>query len=207
VDPDARSPEVVQVVVGNDSESVQVNASRTGGLDYEATVDTDALSPGTYSVYGVVRGPQELKSGDLESLGVSDRQEVTVSSTDTGGSSGGGSSGGGSSGGGGGSMATETPTSTATPTPNSTLNRTATSPTPTVTMTPTPMTTTTPTTTDTTASPSPTPTDDEVVTPATTSADEGSATETGGQPGLGVIAGTVALLAGALLLTRRCREN
>jgi LPXTG-motif cell wall-anchored protein len=200
VDPDARSPEVVQVVVGNDSESVQVNASRTGGLDYEATVDTDALSPGTYSVYGVVRGPQELKSSDLESLGVSDRQEVTVSSTDTGGSSGGGSSGGGS-------MATETPTSTATPTPNSTLNRTATSLTPTVTMTPTPMTTTTPTTTDTTASPSTTPTDDEVVTPATTSADEGSATETGGQPGLGVIAGTVALLAGALLLTRRRREN
>ena len=198
-------------VVGNETDDVRVNAIMNSDGSYEASVPTDELSPGSYALFATVRGPNEASSGEQEALGVSDRQDVTVestatptptatqsSNTDTGGSSGGG---GGSSGGGGGSMTTTTLRSTATPTPNSTLNGTATS------QTPTPTTTPMPTTTDTTAPPSPTPTDDDVVTPATTSADGGPATETGGQSGFGAIVGTVALLAGALLLTRRRREN
>lgn len=221
VDSSARDVEAVQVVIGNESDMVQVEATETGtAMEYEASVPTDDLSPGTYGLYGVVRGPEEASSGDLEALGVSDRQEVTVESTATptdtpddsdGGSSGGGGGGyiGGGGGGSDGESTTETPTATPTPadTPTPTETPTAT-PTPTATATPdTPTETTTPTETM-TPTDTPTPTDDEVVTPATTSADDpGTMTTSDGQPGFGAVAGAVALLAGALLLTRRRREN
>jgi PGF-CTERM protein len=221
VDSSARDVEAVQVVIGNESDMVQVEATETGtAMEYEASVPTDDLSPGTYGLYGVVRGPEEASSGDLEALGVSDRQEVTVESTATptdtpddsdGGSSGGGGGGyiGGGGGGSDGESTTETPTATPTPadTPTPTETPTAT-PTPTATATPdTPTETTTPTETM-TPTDTPTPTDDEVVTPATTSADEpGTMTTSDGQPGFGAVAGAVAILAGALLLTRRRREN
>jgi PGF-CTERM protein len=221
VDSSARDVEAVQVVIGNESDMVQVEATETGtAMEYEASVPTDDLSPGTYGLYGVVRGPEEASSGDLEALGVSDRQEVTVESTATptdtpddsdGGSSGGGGGGyiGGGGGGSDGESTTETPTATPTPadTPTPTETPTAT-PTPTATATPdTPTETTTPTETM-TPTDTPTPTDDEVVTPATTSADEpGTMTTSDGQPGFGAVGGAVAILAGALLLTRRRREN
>jgi PGF-CTERM protein len=227
VDSSARDVEAVQVVIGNESDMVQVEATETGtAMEYEASVPTDDLSPGTYGLYGVVRGPEEASSGDLEALGVSDRQEVTVESTATptdtpddsddgssGGGGGGGSIGGGGSDGGS-TTATPTETTTATPTPADTPTPTeATTPTETMTptettATPTPTTTATPDTPTVTPTATPTPTPDDVMTPATTSADDpGTMTTSDGQPGFGVIAGAVALLAGALLLTRRQRQN
>lgn len=227
-------PRRIQVILGNQTASLRVNASEQDGT-YVAQVPTESLSPGEYATYSVVRGENETEGGEKEVLGVSARQDLTVESTSTptptptdtsddsdstnGGSSGEDSTGdsGGSTGGGGstGDSTTATATPTATPTPS---NATATS-------TPTSTSTSTPTVTPTSASPtatetlhpptvtptptvSPTPTEEDVITPATTTSDDpGTMTTSDGQPGFGAVAGAVALLAGSLLLTRRRREN
>jgi uncharacterized membrane protein YgcG len=229
VDPDAAAPHAVQAVIGNETDLVRVEATEQTGTTYEATVPTDELSSGSYALYGVVRGPNETSSEEKEALGVSDRHDVTIESaatptdtptdapssgggsdSDDGDSNGGGSSGGGSSGGSSGSDAT--PTATPTPTDNVTATPTETA-TPTLTATATPTATPTPTTTATptvtaTATATPTPTDDGVITPATPTEDgPGTETTSDGQSGFGTVVAAVALLAGALLLTRRRTES
>lgn len=230
VDSAAADPTKVQVVLGNEDDLVRVDATETDDGSYEASLPTDDLSPGSYALYGVVRGPKTTSSGDQEALGISDRQDVTIESaatpTDTptdappsdggsddpsggGDSSDGGSSGGGSS---GGSDPVSTPTPTATPTPTDTpTTPTATAtptdtPTESATATPTPTETPTVTTTP-TVSPTATatPTDEGVITPSTPTSPGGpeTTTGTGGQPGFGAVVAVVALLGGALLLTRR----
>jgi PGF-CTERM protein len=230
VDPDAPDPTKVQVVLGNETDMVRADATQTGDGSYEADLPTEDLSSGSYALYGVVRGPKTTSSGDQEALGISDRQDVTIESaatpTDTptdappsdggsddpsggGDSSDGGSSGGGSS---GGSDPVSTPTPTATPTPTDTpTTPTATAtptdtPTESATATPTPTETPTVTTTP-TVSPTATatPTDEGVITPSTPTSPGGpeTTTGTGGQPGFGAVVAVVALLGGALLLTRR----
>jgi uncharacterized membrane protein YgcG len=231
IDDGASDPTAVQAVVGNETDMVRVDAAEASDGSYEAGLPTDELSPGTYALYAVVRGPNTTSSGDQEALGVSDRHDVTIESTatptdtptdapssgggsdsDDGDSNGGGSSGGGSSGGSSGSDATPTATATPTPTDNVTATPTETA-TPTLTATATPTATPTPTTTATptvtaTATATPTPTDDGVITPATPTEDgPGTETTSDGQSGFGTVVAAVALLAGALLLTRRRTES
>lgn len=188
----------VQAVVGNDSHVVRVNATLRDGR-YEATVSLDSLSPGTYAGYVVVRGPDRA-FGEPELLGVSDRTDLDVTASDTGGTGSGGTGGG--TGGSGGTGATPSG-----PTPTSSTESPTTTPTVSPSPTPTPG---TPTST------SPTPTDG-VITPrpttsvpgTTTTAAPGSTTETPTdgtgtlQPGFGVLPSLAALVALAVLFLRR----
>jgi hypothetical protein len=165
-------PNAVQVVLGNDSEAMRVEATRTDSGSYEAEVSTDSLSPGDYALYGVIRGDEETDDGEKISLAVTDRFELTVTEPPTstptptatpadsgdegtgGGDAGGGDTGGGdTSGDTGGDSSTATPTQTPTP----------------ATMTTTPTATSTPESTTPTATAAPA-TTTPTVTPATSTA-------------------------------------
>lgn len=69
----------VQVVLANDIEDVKATATKTNG-SYEATVSTDSLGTGDYSLYATVRGNKEVRDRD-ELLGFSDSTTVTIEST------------------------------------------------------------------------------------------------------------------------------
>jgi hypothetical protein len=102
-----RDPAQVQVVLGDDERSVRVDATRVEDGEYRATLPTDGFEPGTYALYGVVRGEDETEGGDRVILAVGDRYEIqleaaTSTPTATPGSGGGGDGGDGSDGGGGG---------------------------------------------------------------------------------------------------------
>ena len=103
----AREPPEVQVVLGDDARSVRTDATRVDDGEYRATVETDGFEPGTYALYGVVRGEQETEGGDRVILAVSDRHEVGIETTPTAtpdgddGDGGDGGAGGGGGGGGG----------------------------------------------------------------------------------------------------------
>jgi hypothetical protein len=96
-----RDPSQVQVVLGDDDRSVRVDADRVSDGEYRATLPTDRFEPGTYALYGVVRGENETAGGDRVILGVSDRHEVeleaapTPTATPEPGGDGGGGGGGG----------------------------------------------------------------------------------------------------------------
>jgi hypothetical protein len=93
-------PPEVQVVLGDDGRSVRTTASRVADGEYRATVTTDGFEPGTYALYGVVRGEEETEGGDRVILAVSDRHEIRLGAEST--STPTATPGGGSGGGGGG---------------------------------------------------------------------------------------------------------
>jgi hypothetical protein len=98
-----RDPAQVQVVLGDDDRSVRVDATRVEDGEYRATLPTDGFEPGTYALYGVVRGEEETEGGDRVILAVGDRYEIqleaaTPTPTVTPGSGGGGDGGGGGGG-------------------------------------------------------------------------------------------------------------
>ena len=102
-----RDPAGVQVVLGDDDRSVRVDATRVEDGEYRATLPTDEFEPGTYALYGVVRGEEETEGGDRVILAVGDRYEVEIEAatptpTATPGSGDGGGGDGGGGGGGGG---------------------------------------------------------------------------------------------------------
>jgi uncharacterized protein (TIGR03382 family) len=194
----------VEAIVGNDSHTVRVNATeRNGG--YEASVPLDELSPGTYSAYVVVTGPDRA-FGEPELLGASERTNLEVRASDTGdggtgggGSGGSGSGGGGSVGGTGGGGSGDGGTGgTSAGTPTETTPTTVGPSTPTPTTTPTdgvitPRPTTEPAgPTGTTAAPA------TGTKPATPGGESGAS-----QPGFGPFAAFAALFALAALLARR----
>ncbi|WP_286672166.1 PGF-CTERM sorting domain-containing protein [Halorarius halobius] len=204
-------PHRVQVVIGSDSKSIRTDATKQSTGTYTATVDVD-LSPGSYFAYGVVRGSSETENGRDVVLSVSPGQDLTVTEASTstptespsdGGGTGGGGTGGdgpaGGTGGGGtdGGTANATATPTVTATPNATVSPTAS---PTVSPTASPTVSATPTATP-TASPSPT--DDGVVTPSSPTATPSSTPTPTGQPGFGLVAALVAILALAAVAHRR----
>lgn len=88
----------VQVVLSNDTTEVTDRATESGG-SYDATLPTDDLGPGEYSLYATVRGTEEVRDRD-ELLGFSDRTTVTIESDSeesddvSGGEGGGGAIGG-----------------------------------------------------------------------------------------------------------------
>lgn len=193
-------PHRVEVVVGDDDRAVRVNASRSNG-DYVAEVPTGDLPPGEYAAYAVVRGEEEARDGEKEIVGVSDRRTLTVADGDAtptptgdgGTGSGDGSSGDGS---GGASDANRTATPTpAGPTPTA-AGSTETTPTPSP----------TPSQADPSApgaTPTATPTDGSITTPAPEPTGTPTPARTGGQPGLGAVAGLAAVVAVGGLLRRR----
>ena len=73
-----RDPAAVQVVLGDDERSVRVDATHVGDGEYRATLPTDEFEPGTYALYGVVRGEEETEGGDQVILAVGDRYEVEI---------------------------------------------------------------------------------------------------------------------------------
>ena len=95
----ARDPPQVQVVLGDDDRSVRVDADRVSDGEYRATLPTDRFEPGTYALYGVVRGENETAGGDRVILGVSDRHEVGLEAAPTATPAPGGDGGGGGGGG------------------------------------------------------------------------------------------------------------
>jgi PGF-CTERM protein len=214
-------PNAVQVVVGNESTAMRVEATRTGSGSYEASVPTDSLSPGTYALYGVVRGDAETDSGDKVTLAVTDKEDVRVTEATTAtatpaddddGSSDGGGGGGGAPPATATATATATPGGTATPSasPTATPSGPA-SPTPTTTATASMTTTATagagtasPTASSTTtASPTPTVTETGPVTPRQTTSQPSTTATSGDGTGFGPAAALLALLAATLLLARR----
>ncbi|CQR48611.1 hypothetical protein BN996_00058 [Haloferax massiliensis] len=78
------SAEAVQVVLADDSENVRVDASSVNDTHYSASVSTDDLDAGDYSLYAVVRGDDQAL-GEDELIGVSDAStvEVTEQSSDS----------------------------------------------------------------------------------------------------------------------------
>ena len=100
-----RDPAQVQVVLGDDERSVRVDATRVEDGEYRATLPIDGFDPGTYALYGVVRGEEETEGGDRVILAVGDRYEVEIEAatstpTATPGSGDGGDGGDGDGGGG-----------------------------------------------------------------------------------------------------------
>jgi len=92
----ASEPPEVQVVLGDDGRSVRVTANRVAEGEYRATLPTDGFEPGTYALYGVVRGEEETEGGDRVILAISDRHEVRLAtSTPTPTATAGGGGGGG----------------------------------------------------------------------------------------------------------------
>jgi len=93
------SVQAVQVVLADDSENVRVDASAVNDTHYSASVSTDDVESGDYSLYAVVRGADRAL-GENELIGVSDAStvEVVEQATDTStpdeGSAGGGGGGG-----------------------------------------------------------------------------------------------------------------
>lgn len=80
---DEKDLNYVQVILADDADDVTEKASKTNG-DYEATISTDDLEPGDYSLYATVRGDKEVRDRD-ELLGFSDKTSVTIESTSDGG--------------------------------------------------------------------------------------------------------------------------
>lgn len=76
---DEKDINYVQVVLANDIEDVTATATKTNG-NYEATISTDSLGTGDYSLYATVRGNKEVRNRD-ELLGFSDSTTVTIEST------------------------------------------------------------------------------------------------------------------------------
>ncbi|EMA05419.1 hypothetical protein [Haloferax denitrificans] len=78
------SVEAVQVVLADDSENVRVDASAVNDTHYSASVSTDDVDSGDYSLYAVVRG-DDRALGENELIGVSDAStvEVTEQTDDT----------------------------------------------------------------------------------------------------------------------------
>lgn len=206
----------VELVIADAEDEYRWTMSEADG-QYSVDASLESVATGSYSVFVVVRGEEEV-DGEQLAIGLSDAHtlEVTEPSTPTptpmatessGGSGGGGGTGGG--GGGGGSSTatpTPTPTPTATPTPTLTATPTPTTPSPTPTAggdtpagaspTPTPATETPPPTTDTVVTPLP-------VTTGTTAPDTPATTSAPGQPGFTMAALVVAVLALVGLRTRR----
>lgn len=187
VSPTASSgdPHLVQVVVGDASEAIRVNATESGD-GYEATVPTDDLSTGTYAVYAVVRGETEMRNGRLMVLAVSDRHSLSVTEetpTPTSSYASGGE---------------ETGDATPTPTQTRTTPTLANSSTATPTATPSSPVTTTdgPTMTRTATAGS---AEDNAITPGT---EPSSPTSTRGQPGFGVSTAITAVIGLSALLRR-----
>ncbi|GGC47929.1 hypothetical protein GCM10007209_06970 [Haloferax sulfurifontis] len=109
------SVEAVQVVLADDSENVRVDASAVNDTHYSASVSTDDVDAGDYSLYAVVRG-DDRALGENELIGVSDAStvEVVEQATDT--STPDDGSGGAGGGGGTGDATTTTSESTDTST-------------------------------------------------------------------------------------------
>lgn len=125
---DQKDIDRVEAVLANDSTEVRVTADEVEDDEetYEATLSTDELAPGTYELFGVVRGEQSVPQFERdEVLGISDLTEITVeaesddtTSSNDGGNTGGGGNSGGAGGGApsGGSTNTGTPGATTTET-------------------------------------------------------------------------------------------
>ncbi|MFK8214306.1 cell surface protein [Haloferax volcanii] len=119
------SIEAVEVVLADDSENVRVDASAVNDTHYSASVSTDDVDAGDYSLYAVVRGDDQAL-GENELIGVSDASTVEVveqSDTSTPDEGSGGAGGGG---GGGADDATETTTTESDDTSTSTTDTAAT---------------------------------------------------------------------------------
>ncbi|WP_363464059.1 hypothetical protein [Halogeometricum borinquense] len=70
-------PATVEVVVGDDADSVRTTATKQSDLTYTATVDLSSLSTGDYRVYTTVRRDNEV-FGEKELIGLSDSQQLSV---------------------------------------------------------------------------------------------------------------------------------
>lgn len=149
----------VEVAAGNETEALRMVAEREGPGSYRANVSVD-LPPGTYVIYGVVRGHDEVEGGREELLGASPGDAFQVGSTtsqdaddtdtpsDDSDTDGGGGGGSGSFGAVSTPTATDTPAETATTASSSTSSATQSathSPTGTSILTPNPTSTATPT--------------------------------------------------------------
>lgn len=71
------SIEAVEVVLADDSENLRVDASAVNDTHYSASVSTDDVDAGDYSLYAVVRGDDQAL-GENELIGVSDASTVEV---------------------------------------------------------------------------------------------------------------------------------
>lgn len=186
----------IQVVLGDSSTAVRVNATESESGGYVATIPTEEFSPGTYNIYGVVRGTKETDGGRDIILGLSDGQSVKITDptptptpTPTSDSN---DDDGGTVGDSDDDSGTVSPTATQTPTPTST----ATAGSPTATGTPTQSASATTTATQTPpATDSPSPSDADVTTPASPSQSEPTSPTGTSQSGFGLTAVLASLLA------------
>lgn len=185
-------PPQVQAVLGDEAEARRVNATRTGSGTYEATISTDGLSTGSYSVYGVIRGTEQTTDGRSVVLGLSTSHILQVTdgtATATPDPSDGTDGGSGTNSGDLDSGTGDTPTQTATATSETPTAATATATSTVVTTGPS---TTTEAVTDTDDVIEPNPTDTEPATTTTTS-----------QSGFGPLTAVVALALLVALGSRR----
>lgn len=168
---DAPDPDSVTVRLGDQTTTVEAEATKQDDGSYVAQVPTDSLETGTYTLTSLVQAGDAF-NGEKEVFGVSDAGtvEVTAATEPT-------ATEGSNAGGGGGGAMGQTQTDTSTPTPTPTPTATATSE-----STATSAGTSTPTPTPSTATPTPTPdgesTPSATTEPATTATNTPSETST-----------------------------
>jgi len=73
--------ETVQAVVANESVNDVITAEKTADGEYTADISS-GYEPGKYRVYAVVRSNETVESGQLDVIGMSDEQTLTVTDAD-----------------------------------------------------------------------------------------------------------------------------